>query len=179
MKKIIVYLLLSVSVPCLANPYLSHPVLTPSSIKGELFVGAMKTNAGWSQETIAPIFYHNAAATDPWYKPSIAPLVLGWSSGGGSVSGGIGSILDVGPQIISAFEGAVGLFSPSGKENVEAFFNCSASATACGSLSAGAILNGTFQEGGKITKTWKEFGSHPVGYFIGPSVLFGGPKVAP
>lgn len=167
---------LLLAVQAQAAPYYSHAVLTPSSIKGELFVGAMKTNAGWSQETVAPIFFHNAAPTDPWYHPSSAPLVIGWSAGGGSVSGGIGSILDVGPQIIAGFEGVVGLFSGNGKASVVQFFNCATSATACGSLSAGAILNGTFEENGKLTTTWKQFGAHPVGYFVGPSVLFGGAK---
>jgi hypothetical protein len=134
----------------------------------------MKTNAGFSQEMIAPVYYHNAASTDPWYKPSFAPLVVGWSAGGNNFSGGVGSVLDAGPQIISGFEGIVGLFSANGKANVVSFFNCAPSATACGTLSTGVLLNLTGERNGQITTTWKELGASPLGFFFGPSVLFGG-----
>ena len=174
MKYLLLAALLAVAVPSHAAPYFQHATLTPSSVQGELFVGMMKTNAGYCQETILPIFYNNAAPTDPWYKPSFAPLAVGWNAGGGSVSGGAGSVLDVGPQLISLFEQGVGLVSGGSKASVVSFFNCSASATACGSLSAGVIGNLTIENQGKMTTTWKELGAHPIGYFIGPSVKFGG-----
>jgi hypothetical protein len=174
MKKLLAALLLIAS-PALAAPYYQHPTLTPSSVQGELFVVPMWTNAGVVQETLAPAFYHNATPTDPWYHPSTA-FAFGWSAGGGNAFGGLGPVIDIGPQIIYAVEDGVGLFSTNGKANVVKFFNCSASATACGSLSAGVIANGTFESGGQFTRTWKQFGAHPVGYFLGPSVLFGGPK---
>ncbi len=177
MKNIITAALLVLAVSAQAGtPYYQHPVLTPSSIQGEIIVGPMRTNAGWSQESVAPIFYHNAAPTDPWYHPSSAPLVIGWSAGGGSVSGGLGSLVDVGPQIIYGFEGIVGAFSANGKASIVSFFNCSSAATACGSFTSGVIANGTFESGGKFSTTWKEVGAHPVGYLLALSASFGGPK---
>ena len=173
MKFMLLAALLVAAAPSHAQ-YFKHASLAPSSIQGQLFIGAMRTNAGYCQETILPIFYKNAAPIDPWYKPSFSPLAIGWSAGGGSVSGGAGSVLDVGPQLISLFEQGAGLFSPGSKASIVDFFNCSASATACGSLSAGVIGNLTIENQGKLTTTWKELGAHPLGVFIGPSVKFGG-----
>lgn len=176
MKSLIVALILAM--PATATPYYQHPTFSQAGIQGELFIGTMRTNSGFNQETIAPVFYHNASSSDPWYHPSSA-FVIGWNTGSGNASGGVGPFLDIGPQIIYGLESAVGVFSSNGKANVIAFFACSPTATACGSLSAGAIANGTFESGGQMTRTWKEFGAHPVGYTIGPSVTFGGPKAAP
>ena len=84
MKTLIAAALLAVLAgPSFATPYYQHPVLTPSSVQGELFVVPMWTNAGVVQETLAPAFYHNAAPTAPWYEPSTA-FALGWSAGGGA-----------------------------------------------------------------------------------------------
>ncbi len=157
-----------------AEPYFQHASLAPSNISGEVFIGAMKTNAGYCQETILPIFYRNAAPTDPWYKLSVAPLAIGWSAGGGSASGGVGPILDVGQQFIALFEAGVGVFSTTDKASIVNFFKCSPSATSCGSLSAGVLGNFTIEQNGQMTRTWKELVAHPIGYFIGPSVKFGG-----
>jgi hypothetical protein len=172
MKTLIAALLLASVSAHAGTPYFQHAVLTPSSIQAEFFTGAMKTNAGVSQVTLLPLFYRNAAPTDPWYKPSFAPLVIGGSAGGGSASAELGSVIDVGPQIISGFEGIVGTFSAPAKASVVSFFNCSASATACGSLSAGILGNLNIEQGGKFSTTWKQLGAHPIGYIIDPSILF-------
>ena len=174
MKYIALLLLSLVAVSAHATPYYQHPVLTPSSVQGELFVVPMWTNAGVVQETLAPAFYHNAAPTAPWYEPSTA-FALGWSAGGGNAYGGTGFVLDVGPQAIYGIEGVVGLVSANGEASVVKFFACSPTATACGTLSTGVMLNGTFESGGKPVTTLREFGAHPLGYFLGPSVRFGGP----
>ncbi|MDD5301490.1 MAG: hypothetical protein PHS14_00160 [Elusimicrobia bacterium] len=158
--------------------YFQHVSLSPSHVQGELFTGAMKTNKGVGQVTLLPVFFRNAAASDPWYRPSFAPLVVGGGAGGGNTNLALGSVLDVGPQLIMGFEGAVGLFSAPAKTRVEGFFNCSASATACAALSAGVLANLNLEEDGRFSDTWKALGRHPVGYFIGPSLLFGGSPVA-
>ena len=156
-----------------SSAYFQHASLAPSDLQGELFTGPMRTNNGWSDVTLLPIFFRNAAASDPWYKPSFAPLVVGGGGGGGNTNLDLGSVVDVGPQIIRGVEFAVGLFSPTAKADVVSFFNCSAAATACAALSAGALANLTVEENGALVTTWKGLGRHPVGYFLGPSILFG------
>lgn len=176
MKRLIAVaaLILAAAMPAKAQ-FFQHANLTPSNVQGELVVGGMYTNAGWNQVTELPIFYRNAAATDPWYVPSFSPLTIGGSAGGGNTSGNAGSLLDVGPQIISGVEGFVGLFSANGKTSVSNFFNCSSSATACAALSTGVLANFTIEENGQFSTSLHELFRHPVGYFIGPSILFGGP----
>jgi hypothetical protein len=173
MKYLLLVALLVIVVSAKADPYFQHASLAPSNIQGEVVIGAMKTNAGYGQETILPLFYRNAAASDPWYKPSFAPLACGWSAGGQSVSGGCGMMVDVGPQLVMLIEEAAGLFS-GGKASATGFFNCGASSTACAAISTGVIGNLNIEDSGKLSTTWKELGAHPLGYFLGPSVKFGG-----
>jgi hypothetical protein len=173
MKKILAAVLLGLAVPSFALTF-QRASLSPSNVQGELFTGAMHTNAGLSQVTLIPIYYENAAPTAPWYRPSFAPLVVGGNSGNGSASAVLGAVADVGQQIIAAVESGVGYFSPSAKASVASFFNCSASSTACGALSAGILGNLNIEEAGKFSTTWKELGRHPIGYFIGPVIRFGG-----
>lgn len=162
--------------PCFAgDPFFQHADLTPSNIQGQAVLGWMHTNAGSSQVNELPIFYRNSTATDPWYKPSFSPLAIGWSVGGGNASGNAGSLIDFGPQLISAFEGGLGLFSSNAEASVINFFNCSASATACGALSAGLLANLTIEHNGQFSKGVHEMFAHPLGEFVGPSILFGGP----
>lgn len=174
MKKVLMIALFSINSSSHAESCFKHAIFTPSKIQGELFTGPMYTNSGLTQVTLIPIFYRNASASDPWYKPSFAPLVLGGSSGQGSASGVVGSVVDLGPQMIQGVELVAGVFSSSAKQSIVSFFNCSASATACGALSAGVLANLTLEENGKFTSTWHELGRHPAGYFLGPSILFGG-----
>lgn len=161
-----------------AESFFQHADLTPSSIQGQFFTGASRTNKGWGQLTMMPLFFRNAAASDPWYKPSFSPLAIGGTFGHGDASLAAGAVVDVGPQIIMGMESVVGLFSDAGKTSVSSFFNCSAAATACAALSAGALANLTVEENGTFSRTLKEWGRHPVAYFIGPSLLFGNRPLA-
>jgi hypothetical protein len=172
MKSLLAVLLLAS--PVFATPYYQHAVLTPSSVQGELFTGVLKTNAPAANVTLAPIFYHNASADAPWYEPSSAPLVVGYSVGGGNASAVLGPILNFGPQFVYGIEGIVGQFSSAGEASVVSFFKCSPTTTACGSISVGILGNLNAENSGKFSTTWKEWGAHPVGYFFGPSVWFGG-----
>ena len=176
MKTMIALMALLLGSPVFAAS-LQWASLSPSKIQGELFVGALKTNAGTSQATLLPVCYYNAEPTDPWYKPSVTPLAIGWTSGGGSASALLGPVLDVGPQLLTGLEVAVGAFSPSAKASVTNFFTCAPTSTACGALSAGVLLNLNIEQGGKFSTTWKELGADPVAYFIGPSVHFAGQAV--
>ena len=155
-----------------ADPYFQHAVLTPSAIQGELFTGVVKTNAGISDETALPLFYRNVSASSPWYQPSFSPLAVGYSAGGGTAFANIGPILDVGPQITYGVEWLASAASASFGASTKSFFNCAPSSTACGALSAGGMANGTFEQGGQLVRTWREFGVHPVAYFLGPTILF-------
>lgn len=177
MKLLLAFLILAV--PASATPYYQHPILTQSSIQGEMFTGVLKTNAPAANATLVPLLYHNATVMDPWYEPSSSLLTIGYSVGGGNASAVLGPVLNFGPQFIYGIEALVGTVSDAGEAAVVGFFKCSVSATACGSLSAGLLVNLNAEEGGKFSTTWKEWGAHPVGYFIGPSVWFGGPKAAP
>lgn len=154
-----------------SGAYYKHAILTPSSVQGELFTGAMRTNAGISQVTLLPAFYHNASATDAWYKPSSA-FVVGGTSGGGSASAVLGPMIDAGPQLISGIEGAAGLISPAAKTNIVSFFSCSPQANACGTISVAVLFNANLEQGGKFSTTLKEVGEHPLGFVLGPSVTF-------
>lgn len=158
--------------------YYQHAVLTPSSVQGEMFTGVFKSNASAANATMAPIFYHNSSASDPWYEPSTAPLVVGYSVGGGNASALLGPVVNFGPQAIYGVEGLVGLFSDAAEASVVSFFKCSPATTACGSIAVGVLGNLNAEEKGKISTTWKEWGAHPVGYFLGPSVWFGGKPLA-
>ena len=162
---------LFLAVPAAAAPF-QWASLTPSSIQGGLFTGAMKTNAGWSEETLLPLYYENAAPADPWYKPSAAPLVLGGGGGSGNANASVGSVLDVGPQFMAGLEQFVGLFSAKDQAAVTTFFNCKPAATTCAALSLGVVANLTLEQDGKFSTTFKEIGAHPVGYIVGPSVYF-------
>ena len=157
--------------PIASGAYYKHAILTPSSVQGQVFEGAMRTNAGISQVTLLPAFYHNASATDAWYKPSSA-FVIGGTSGGGSASAVIGPMIDAGPQLISGIEGAAGLISPAAKTNIVSFFSCSPLANACGTISVAVLFNANLEQGGKFSTTLKEVGEHPLGFVLGPSVTF-------
>lgn len=171
MKK---FLLLALLVPCAASatPYFQHAVLTPSSIQGELFTGAIKTNAGVSQETALPILYRDVSPSAPWYDLSWSPLAVGYSAGSGQAFGNVGPVLDAGPQVTYGIEWLASAANASFGASTKAFFNCSAAANACGQLSVGVMANGTFEQQGQLVRTWHEFGAHPVGYFLGPTILF-------
>jgi hypothetical protein len=173
MRELLVVLMMALAaMSAKADPYYQHAVLTPSSIQGELFTGMVKTNAGYAQETALPLLYHNYSPEDPWYKPSHALLAVGYSAGGGSAFANLGPVLDVGPQLTYGIEWVAAAANASFGASTQAFFNCSAGATACGQLSAGVMANGTFEENGQLVRTWHEFGAHPVAYFVGPTILF-------
>ena len=170
-RKAVSLLLAFAAVPAFASPYYQHAVLTPSAIQGELFTGAIRTNAGFSQETALPLFYHNSDNA-PWYEPSSSPLALGYSAGGGQTFVNVGPVVDFGPQLTYGVERLAAAASASFGKSTKAFFDCAANSTTCGTLSAGVMANGTFEQGGAMVKTWHEFGAHPVAYFLGPTIRF-------
>jgi hypothetical protein len=160
----------------MASPYYQHASFLPSSVQGQLTLGLMRTNAGYQEVSELPIFYHTAAVNGAWYDLSHSPLACGGAVGRQSASFNCGAILDLGPQLIEGLEYLTGKFSLKAQAGLAQFFNCSASANACGTLSAGALSNVTVEDNGVLARGAHDLFKHPIGYFIGPSILFGGPK---
>lgn len=152
--------------------YFQHACLSASGIQGQLIQGAVKTNASVQETTLLPAFYRNAKPTDPWWQPSMAPLAIGGSVGGGNAALNLGPVVDVGPQIIQGAEGLVGIFSAPAKSTMVQFFNCSASSTACGSLSVFLLANATIEQNGRFSRNWHELTAHPFGAGLGPAITF-------
>ena len=177
MKKLIVGLLVCLGVRLAgASPYFDHVDYTSEAgVQGQLVSGAVRTNAGIGSVQLLPIFYHNAPTPTTlsqfFTDLSFSPLAIGGSFGGGNGQFDLGPIFDLGPQVQGLIVAGLKLASPSASQKVLNFFAPNGNYVA---LSAGVLLNASPLINGRIIDPFSKEGLRsPLGFFAGPSVIFG------